>query len=73
MGQELIHVHGIKIRTDIVVENVSSFLNKQYSRKVLYMPDGFSGREGRFQESIIIGEWKNLVAWEELTLAFRAL
>lgn len=37
------------------------------------MPDGFSGHEGRFQESIIIGEWENLVAWEELTLAFRAL
>lgn len=66
-------MHGIKIRTEIVVENLSSFLNKQYSGKVWCMPDGFSGHEGRFQESIIIGEWENLVAWEELTLAFRAL
>lgn len=52
---------------------MSSFPNKQYSGKVLYMADGFSGREGRFQKSIFIAEWKQLMAWEELTRAFRAL
>lgn len=72
-------MHGIQIRTDIIVENMSCFLNKQYSGKVSYMADGFRGkgkkgivREG-FRRASLLGNGEKLVAWDELTQAFRAL